>query len=459
MVKKLQSFAMCNCDVRLSLIDEETGTIVFYYEPTSDVVSAYAQLFNPPFGRGLEPMFLNCFLMEFDFSLWTKANESEDEPDSGLQIISVNGIPLEFCKIYEQVGYELINFTAQQSYSEHVSSTQVNFYFSITCPESSVSWLRPGKLESSSVLCLARYIEVVFQIMVSGCPRVDTDALKTQTSVTLGSKFEFDPRMFGRWRPSCHLQLYEAFDENSPSCSHARPPKRAWAKLAPALSLEELAAYRGCSPSLIPVPPDSDVIPLVDLTIWDRPAQSEMIMDSTMFGSVKLLGQLYNSFIICETETIPALFLAIDEHAVAERIQYEELLRKICGVRLEQVISDEPSDQCVLRVSALPKCFLEFGSADVNYIACLTTSLLDEIVEKSAAEPLNEKDLVPELVYWTLGSISCREATEFGTPLTYEGAAMLIRMLSCCSQPFLCVHQLPTLFPVSGLEALLKPSK
>ncbi|VDO80874.1 unnamed protein product [Soboliphyme baturini] len=286
LVKKLQSFAMCQPELRISLIDGESQRKMFHYEPTSDLVSAYSQLFKPHLGCGFVPVFINSVVVESKFNLWT--NESEDLRGNRVEVVSVNGIPIDHCKVHEMVCDELIKFIALKCSDYVVSASKPNFYLSVECPESSINWLRPGVLRPYAVRSLVNLVEALFCVAIDR-PAIKTVSLKNLSRVTLGSKFASNPLKFVMSRPAASLPLPEAVAESAPSYTETQPANKECMTIAAPLSIEKLYVYRGCSATTTRIAFESDHLKEYDVGVSSSNDQApqRLKMDRTMLQSVK----------------------------------------------------------------------------------------------------------------------------------------------------------------------------
>jgi DNA mismatch repair protein MutL len=194
-----------------------------------------------------------------------------------------------------------------------------------------------------------------------------------------------------------------------------------------------------------------------------RPAVSsrrnqEPIFDSTGFSALRVVGQLHNTYIVCESDGGVVL---IDHHAAHERILFEQLQRRAAGQQaaaqqlvvpetielnfreaevLGQMLSDlktfglvvEPFGKNTFVIKAVPALL---SGQDVK-------PMVHEIVEKTASvgyspglkEALDECRMV----------MACHGALRANQALTKKQIEELLRQLDACDNPSHCPHGRPT---------------
>jgi DNA mismatch repair protein MutL len=168
--------------------------------------------------------------------------------------------------------------------------------------------------------------------------------------------------------------------------------------------------------------------------------------------------QVHNRYLVVETE---AGIEVIDQHALHERILYEQLRDKVLGGTLEsqRLLVPEPVDLAASEAAAvlgqaelLARLGVEvqpFGGETVlvsSYPAMLANwrpaEVLRELVEKLLAggrEP-EPRDLLDELLHM----ISCKAAVKFGDRLSPEEIAALLAQRHLAQDSHHCPHGRPT---------------
>ena len=172
----------------------------------------------------------------------------------------------------------------------------------------------------------------------------------------------------------------------------------------------------------------------------------------------QLALQVHNTYLITETEEG---MLVIDQHALHERIIYEQLREKVLNDRVEsqrllvpEPVTLPPADAAAVlgKADTLKKLGIEvqeFGGDTVlvaAYPAMLTNhnpaEMLRGIVDSlttEGSEP-DRRDLVDELLHM----ISCKAAVKAGDPLTPEEINDLLEGRELCQDAHHCPHGRPT---------------
>jgi DNA mismatch repair protein MutL len=186
----------------------------------------------------------------------------------------------------------------------------------------------------------------------------------------------------------------------------------------------------------------------------------------------KVLGQLYNKYIIAETG---AGLVVIDQHAAHERVIYERLMNasvagSAAGQKLLVPVTFTLERGEVELLDALTDGFTELGFeleafggdtyAVKSHPADLTLAgagefirgVLEDFVERGG------KPGVPEARDRLLKSVSCRAAVMAGDPLEPEEMVALIDDLLATDNPTICPHGRPTMvdLPDRVLDRLFK---
>jgi DNA mismatch repair protein MutL len=168
--------------------------------------------------------------------------------------------------------------------------------------------------------------------------------------------------------------------------------------------------------------------------------------------------QVHNRYLVVENE---AGIEVIDQHALHERILYEQIREKVLGGALEsqRLLVPEPVDLTATEASAvlenaplLARLGLEvqpFGGETVivsSYPAMLANlgpaDVLHDLVEKLLAggrQP-EARDLLDELLH----TIACKAAVKFGDRLTTEEIEALLAQRHLVQDQHHCPHGRPT---------------
>lgn len=176
--------------------------------------------------------------------------------------------------------------------------------------------------------------------------------------------------------------------------------------------------------------------------------------------------QVYNRYLITETDEG---VVVIDQHALHERILYEELRRKILSSNLEsqKLLVPEPVQLTSAECSAileqrevLTKLGIEVESIASSTLLVLAYPALlanlgpAEILRQAAdkitdtTDEIDPRDLCDELLHM----ISCKAAIKAGDPLTRSEVAELLRQRHLCQDAHHCPHGRPTTLVFSRTE-------
>lgn len=183
---------------------------------------------------------------------------------------------------------------------------------------------------------------------------------------------------------------------------------------------------------------------------------------------IRPLGQIDQSYIVCDTEQG---MLIIDQHALHERILYEQLAQKesergverqLLAVPLTLDLSPRESQAVGAHLASLSELGFElepFGGDSwiVRAVPALLAhrdldrllrDVIDDLVVEGGTRSFTEhRDLV-------LRTMACKAAIKAGDALAPEEIDEMLRLMRVCKVPFHCNHGRPTMFtiPASVLE-------
>lgn len=176
--------------------------------------------------------------------------------------------------------------------------------------------------------------------------------------------------------------------------------------------------------------------------------------------------QVYNRYLITETDEG---VVVIDQHALHERILYEELRKKVLGSQLEiqRLLVPEPvqltsteSGVIMDHADTLLKLGIEVERISSStliisaYPAMISNLSPAELLRQVAARladssvRLERRDLIDELLHM----IACKAAIKAGDPLTGEEIAALLRQRFLVQDAHHCPHGRPTALVFSREE-------
>lgn len=196
-------------------------------------------------------------------------------------------------------------------------------------------------------------------------------------------------------------------------------------------------------------------------TLAEIPEQS--ISDSE--EGVKLLGQIHDSYLVIETET--GLML-LDQHAIAEKILYEELLTHLGEQKIQQLLVPVVIDLSAKQVSFVQEhhALLEslgvegefFGGNSfrlsglpqelaVKDIKAFFMQLLDDLEHEGLGKATSLDDRKKRAAKY----MACRGAVKFGDKLTKDEQLKLVRDMKEM-QIMTCIHGRAAVFELSKEE-------
>ncbi|XP_044597393.1 DNA mismatch repair protein MutL-like [Cotesia glomerata] len=216
---------------------------------------------------------------------------------------------------------------------------------------------------------------------------------------------------------------------------------------------------------------------------------SEITIDKNSLKHIKVLKQVNVEYIagIVEQNKEKILIL-IDQHAMDERIRYENLLEdykyenKFISVTLKRPIKintvprscydlllrkcevlkkfglniinssldderdSDNSDYFPLIITSVPKCFLFKKNYNETYVIKLTAKLLTEVVEKL----INKIGIntLPSTIHNVIASEACHGAIKFGDPLNINQCNDLLNYWIQTDLPNRCAHGRPAIIPL-----------
>ncbi|MBI2299425.1 MAG: DNA mismatch repair endonuclease MutL [Armatimonadetes bacterium] len=251
-----------------------------------------------------------------------------------------------------------------------------------------------------------------------------------------------------------------------------------------ALEAAQLLGSGEAMPSLRPTPPG---------TLADSPAPAEpgepavapaesLPVQGTLFDDpdlparpterfplrIRALGQVGNSYIACDTEEG---LLLIDQHALHERVLYEQLTeeeahrgrdRQLLAVPL--TLDFSPREATAVQSNLDNLAVLGFELEPFGRETFLLRSVPAVLAHRKHEQVL--RDVVDDLVAqgsgargfehhrdFVLRTMACKAAVKAGDVLAPEEIEELLRLMHGCEIPFHCNHGRPTMFTIS-LDAL-----
>jgi DNA mismatch repair protein MutL len=186
---------------------------------------------------------------------------------------------------------------------------------------------------------------------------------------------------------------------------------------------------------------------------------------------MEIIGQFGGIYILATTDT--GELVVIDQHAVHERILYEQVIARTSGNHRSQelivpFIVHRPMHEAAVLRDLLPELsqsgfILEEFGKDTFLVRSIPVVLgkledmavidemVDDLVSEEPSGRVNNRERITRI-------IACRGAIKAGTVCTMEQCQRLVQQLRSVKNPFTCPHGRPTIvrFPRSDLDAMFK---
>lgn len=189
-----------------------------------------------------------------------------------------------------------------------------------------------------------------------------------------------------------------------------------------------------------------------------RPPEQAALWKKATFGGLRVIGQLHNSYVLCESEDGLVL---LDQHAAHERILYERLKRRSDRLKKEtqRLLVPETIELSFHEAAILERLLAEFDAFGLEIdpfgtntfvVRCVPAmlagrdivSLVREIVEVLAAEGFGDG---PESsIDASLKLMACHGAIRARQALSDRQIRELLQELDGCENPSHCPHGRPT---------------
>ena len=238
-------------------------------------------------------------------------------------------------------------------------------------------------------------------------------------------------------------------------------------------TVAEPGAPYGISP---PLPESIREIQHTGTVVTDRQLRQTELMTGIRSAGIKLplmevIGQIGGIYILATTDT--AELILIDQHAVHERILYEQVTSRTEGVHRSQelivpvLLHRTLKEASILRelIPALAQegFILEEFGRDTFLVRAIPvvlgklddTATIDEMVNdligNEAVRGVNNRERIARV-------IACRGAIKAGTVCSIEQCKRLVQQIQYTKNPFTCPHGRPTMirFSRADLDVMFK---
>src|SRR3989338_6224927 len=197
-----------------------------------------------------------------------------------------------------------------------------------------------------------------------------------------------------------------------------------------------------------------------------------------MVRDMRVINQVDAKYLICQCSD--RYIVALDQHAVDERIKLEKLQSEVFTVGSLQAISLERlSSPVSVDLSPLESQLLSMYRGHVEYWGWSCSNISSDrislhsapmVLGVSLSEPRHLLNFLaaldlnggsaftkPPCILRVLNSKACRSAIMFGDVLTIQQSSDLLENLKSCRTPFQCAHGRPSISPLVDLDSFSTP--
>ncbi|MEM0170358.1 MAG: DNA mismatch repair endonuclease MutL [Thermoplasmata archaeon] len=176
-------------------------------------------------------------------------------------------------------------------------------------------------------------------------------------------------------------------------------------------------------------------------------------------GGVRIIGQIFNTYILCET---PDSLLMVDQHAAHERVRTERLFNEIRMGKIQNLISPiviefSREDADILRNNV--EMFEKMGfKIDVYTMSISVRSMplmfmrdeVKEVIQEALDQikHIGKTNIQGEREYEIISSMACKGAIKAHQKLSDSEMKELIFNLMKCENPYTCPHGRPTMVKI-----------
>ena len=206
-------------------------------------------------------------------------------------------------------------------------------------------------------------------------------------------------------------------------------------------------------------------VPSSTIEVWD----DNEVSDDNFFKQLVVIGSLHGSYILAEN---PSGLYIIDQHAAAERYNYELFMQKM----FQEISLQEMLMPLKLTVGKELLYKVDKINQDLQKIMVQYEPFGDSLIVraiplwmKSIADPktlladildlyLNDNFVLNELTKGKIATKACKASIKFNHQLSQQEMQQVVKNLSKCENPYNCPHGRPTVIKFSNtdLERLFK---
>ncbi|KAK0159568.1 hypothetical protein PV327_010664 [Microctonus hyperodae] len=212
--------------------------------------------------------------------------------------------------------------------------------------------------------------------------------------------------------------------------------------------------------------------------------QSEIALDNDSLKTIEILNQINSEFIASTVlQNGRKLLILIDQHAMHERIRYENLLKEYkndknqlisieleCPINIADIRNDiaelmiknnelfmnfglkltcDKITNAILIIKTIPKCFQR-----KKYNPIILTSLIRQLLMEIINKIINGIGLnnLPLTIHNAIASEACHGAVKFGDKLNFHQCNVLIDYWKETNLPNRCAHGRPVIVPLLSID-------
>lgn len=193
-------------------------------------------------------------------------------------------------------------------------------------------------------------------------------------------------------------------------------------------------------------------------------------IDENILDQAKTYFQLFNTYIVTESD---AKLIFIDQHAAAEKILFEKLLKSISTIietkplLIPQIITLDNTfvkEEVLEKKEQLAKVGLiydDFGELDIQVLEVpeiiredsKLTELFKEIIQPDETQyVIEESNELPDTLYLQLATIACHGSIRAGQRLSNQEMGQIVNDLRELRTPGNCPHGRPVLWSIRKTE-------
>ncbi|HIH42156.1 TPA: DNA mismatch repair endonuclease MutL [Candidatus Woesearchaeota archaeon] len=178
--------------------------------------------------------------------------------------------------------------------------------------------------------------------------------------------------------------------------------------------------------------------------------------------AMSVIGQMHRTYILAEADSG---LLILDQHAVEERVNFEEFLKKSNKQISQPLLKPDVLDLTLKEYLLLQEnlnLFLKLGFnleefGNNTFVVRSVPILLGKIYTKEFLkdvinEATNATKLTDEFIEHKIATKACRASIKAGDSLTLPQMSELLKRLAGCENPFNCPHGRPTIINMTLYE-------